>query len=230
MKNIFCWRALLCAACVLCGAAAAQDGGVFSPPQNLYGDEIVFDVLRNGEPAGEHKLRFSGGAQRLTVVARTRASVSFYGIFDLPFEYDSIAVWDNGALLQITASYLKGFASGTAAAARKGGGFETGKGETAPAPLFPTNHWHDGVLSQKRVFNTLTGLISQVRITPDDSVQTVFAGETNRRARRHRYDGDLELESWYEENGRWIKMRFHALGGEYEFVCRLCEPRRGARQ
>lgn len=201
------------------GALAQEDA-----PRSLYATENVYEVWQNGELAGEHVIRFDDGdGGRLTVVARTRASVSFYGLFDVPFEYDSLALWQGGELISITASYLRGFVRGESLARGEGDFYTTGKGENINAPLFPTNHWHNGVLKQTRVFNTLGGNISTITITPDINLATINIGGKMRVVRGYGYDGDLQLISWYDTNGRWIKMRFDALGGVFEFVCRLCD-------
>lgn len=202
--------------------STAMGQGQTSPHQ-LYGKENVFEVLRDGENAGEHRLHFSGDAARLTVTAKTRATVSFYGVLDLPFEYDSHAVWENGELLEISASYLRGLARGTVFAAREKNGYRVGDA-IINAPLFPTNHWHHDVLSQTKVLNTLNGKMARVEITPGESQTQVFAGGGLQTALRHRYDGELQLESWYDKEGRWLKMRFFVLGGQYEFICQTCAP------
>lgn len=208
----------------LCGVAVAEESAG-APPHWLYAKENFYEVSTGGKKVGEHLLRFDdGGGGRLTVAARTRASVSFYGVFDMPFQYDSAALWQGGELINITASYLRGFIRGAASATKKGNRYQTAKGEGAPAPLFPTNHWHRGVLMRDYVFNTLGGGVAAINITPDARLTTINAGGKMRRARRYVYDGDLQLESWYDESGRWLKMRFGALGGVYEFTCRLCEP------
>lgn len=202
---------------------SSATGNEQTSPHQLYGEENIFEVLRDGENAGEHRLHFSGDESRLTVMAKTRATVSLYGVLDLPFEYDSHAVWENGELLEISASYLRGFARGTVFATREKDGYRVGD-TIVNAPLFPTNHWHSEVLSQTKVLNTLNGKTARIEITPDESQTQILAGGAMQTALRHRYDGELQLESWYDEQGRWLKMRFFVLGGQYEFICQKCTP------
>jgi hypothetical protein len=43
-------------------------------------------------------------------------------------------------------------------------------------------------------------------------------------ATRYAYHGDLETEVWYDDFGRWVKMRFAGRDGStIEYVCTLCQ-------
>jgi hypothetical protein len=86
-------------------------------------------------------------------------------------------------------------------------------------PVFPTNHWNPAVLSQDRVLNTLTGRINRVSIEPHGDDETASDGDVN----RYRYGGELELESWYDDSGRWLGMSFEGRDGSLiEYRCGNC--------
>ena len=94
---------------------------------------------------------------------------------------------------------------------------------TASVPLFPTNHWNPEVLRQTRVLNTLTGRINRVRIEPQ-AQETVATEHGDVPATRYAYTGELETEVWYDDAGRWVKMRFKGRDGStIEYVCRRCQ-------
>ena len=43
-------------------------------------------------------------------------------------------------------------------------------------------------------------------------------------ATRFAYSGDLQNEVWYDDAGRWVKMRFKGRDGStIEYVCRRCQ-------
>ena len=43
-------------------------------------------------------------------------------------------------------------------------------------------------------------------------------------ATHHAYTGDLSTEVWYDDAGRWVKMRFEAQDGStIDYVCRRCQ-------
>jgi len=38
------------------------------------------------------------------------------------------------------------------------------------------------------------------------------------------YSGELDTEVWYDDEGRWVKMRFKGRDGStIEYVCRRCQ-------
>jgi hypothetical protein len=145
------------------------------------------------------------------------------------FSYDAEELWDEQGLKQLTASvdddgeslYLKG--------RRSGASFEwsTNNGQyTHPLPVFPTNHWNNAVLNQSYVLNTLTGKLNKVDIL-NKGQEILSLPSATLPATRYSYSGELELDSWYDDQDRWIAMRFKAKDGSYiEYLCRDCS--RGA--
>ena len=94
---------------------------------------------------------------------------------------------------------------------------------TVDLPLFPTNHWNAQVLGQDRVLSTLTGRVNEVRIQPQGR-ETVATERGDLPATRYTYTGDLETEIWYDDAGRWVKMRFEGRDrSTIEYVCRRCQ-------
>lgn len=88
--------------------------------------------------------------------------------------------------------------------------------------MFPTDHWHSGVLQSDRVLNTITGRVARVDIADMGEAQVVV-NDAPESARRYVYSGDLQTEVWYDREGRWVKMRFRADDGStIEYVCRKC--------
>jgi hypothetical protein len=89
--------------------------------------------------------------------------------------------------------------------------------------LFPTNHWNSNVLHERRVLNTLTGQINKVRIEARQRERvTTERGEIE--ATRYAYTGELQTEVWYDDMGRWVKMRFAGRDGTpIDYVCQRCQ-------
>ena len=89
--------------------------------------------------------------------------------------------------------------------------------------LFPTNHWNLNVLHERRVLNTLTGQINRVRIEARKRERVpTERGEIE--ATRYAYTGDLQTEVWYDDLGRWVKMRFAGRDGTpIDYVCQRCQ-------
>ena len=108
---------------------------------------------------------------------------------------------------------------------RRGDRFVWSDGKTQRSramPVYPTNHWNTAVLGQAAVLNTLTGEINSVTIH-DEGEETLELAGSSLPATRYRYDGQLQLESWYDRTGRWLAMRFVVDDGStIRYQCSNC--------
>ena len=94
--------------------------------------------------------------------------------------------------------------------------------EAVTNDLFLTNHWNVAVTQSAEVLNTITRQINKVRMR-DLGLETVTAEGIEIEARRWAYTGDLQNEVWYDDEGRWVKMRFARRdGSSIEYVCTKC--------
>lgn len=185
-------------------------------PRDLYGDGATYLVTRNGAPAGVHRLRFAGDNAALTVTAETRATMKIFGIFTIPFVYDSRAVWSRGELLTLSASFSgENYASHWLR--RDGDAYFTQQGERTTGEIFPTNHWNSAALAQRRLYNTLSGNLIDVAFTRRDD-ENITIGDRAIRAARYDSRGDLNISLWYSAEGQWLQLQFRALGSDYRFT------------
>jgi hypothetical protein len=141
------------------------------------------------------------------------------------FLYTSTDVWQNGCLVALNAMVDDNGKTKTIRAEQRDGGLTVvgpGGTQVGPSDLFPTNHWNAGVIGSTRVIDTLKGTVADVRIS-DRGIETVTAGGKKQPARRFVYTGDVETEVWYDDSGRWLKMRFAAQDGSVvEYICERC--------
>lgn len=192
----------------------------------LYGEKITFDVLREGSKVGHHTVTFARASEEeLTVTARFDLTVTFLTIPLYEFRYRSTAIWRDGRLTDLVATIDDDGEKTTVRALTKGGTLSI-SGANGPAewsvPLYPTNHWNAGVLSQSHVLNTLNGDISRVRIESQGRERIQAEGQWVE-ATRYQYSGDIDTTVWYDDRGRWVKMRFPAKSGSIiEYVCTRC--------
>jgi len=190
------------------------------------GDEIHFDVYRNGTRVGFHRVRFQEDDKGLAVEAQFQIQVTFLGVTVYRYRYDSRALWTDGGLSAIRTTVDDDGAVLEVQARRIGKRIYVAAGDIAyetSSPLFPTNHWNAGVLGQNRVLNTLTGQINKVRIEASgpDRVETERGPVA---ATHYAYTGDLQTDVWYDAAGRWVKMRFQGRDGSLiDYVCRQCQ-------
>ena len=217
------------AAILLIGLAASSAAAFTIPdrdPLQLYGGEIVFDVIKKGDKVGTHRVVFSRKASGdLGVESRFQLTMTFLTIPIYEFLYRSNEVWRGGLLQDLAVEISDGGEGSKIRALPKGQGLSIsgphGDVEVSQ-PIYPTNHWNADVLSQKRVLNTLNGKISQVEIT-DAGRETIRAEGMMVEARKFQYSGDIDTTVWYDDQGRWLKMRFTAKNGSIvDYECTKC--------
>ena len=193
------------------GVAATGD----TDPLALYGDEIVFDVLRKGEMWGRIPYGSIGNGRALFVESRFELAIKILFIPVYSFSYLSTARWrddtiefldvdvdDNGE--RFFTSRL-GEEDATEIRSSNGQGRISGQ-------IFPTNHWNADVLRASKVLNTLTGKMNNVRIEARGQ-EYVPTEEGDVKAMRYAYTGELETEVWHDQEDRWVKMRFVGKDG-----------------
>lgn len=207
-------------------SAAPARACVFDPIA-AYGEVLRFDVLRNGRNVGFHEVRFRKEDGKLIARSTFELVVRFVGIAVYRMTYESEGAWVDETLHSLDVRKNDDGKAMTMTVRRDGDALavESPKGSfTVDGTMMPTNHWHPRVLEQSTVLNTLTGGPNAVTITPMGQ-ETVSTGAGPRKATRYRYTGQLEVESWYDETGRWVKLAFMGRdGSEISYVCTQCGP------
>lgn len=202
------------------GAHAGAD------PLDLYGEEVRFDIVRKGRTVGSHVVSFRRAGEAIETRSEVRIAIDVLIFKAFRYRYDSDARWEDGQLSQLTVDVDDNGKRTQLTAAVEGdalSGTLNSAAFTAAAPLYPTEHWNPGVLPQRRVLNTLTGKVNNVIIEP--GAREYVATERGQvPATYYRYTGDLLAELWYDDDGRWVKMRFKGRDGSMiEYVCRRCQ-------
>ena len=95
---------------------------------------------------------------------------------------------------------------------------------TYEGPLVPpTTYWNAALPKGGNLLNTMTGGLVQIQVF-DQGLDTIRTRNASLRARHCLYSGDLKGEIWYDEDGRWVKLRFRAKDGSLiDYVCRTCQ-------
>lgn len=203
-----------------CGGARNVD------PLRLYGDQIRFSVLRNGDEVGFHEVAFARSGGDLTVRTIFDVRVRLLGISVYSYRYEANDVWRDGCLVSLRSNTNDNGTRLSVEAVRIGDQLRiTGpKGvDTAPASIFPTHHWHPGVIGSSQVLNTITGTVDRVVMVEHGPQPVAIGNVETATARKFAYTGDLTNEVWYDSAGRWVKMRFMAKdGSQIEYRCEAC--------
>jgi hypothetical protein len=198
-------------------------------PLQLYGPELRFDVLRNGEKVGQHVVEFRKTADTVRVESRSDIEVTALFLTVYSFSYHSVENWRRGELTSLDATIDDDGKLRRVEARREGAVLRvrTGADEwQTTLPLWPTTHWNIAQTAAPELLNTLTGNLNRVNVK-DLGVETVMLSDGPRKARRFLYSRGLSCESWYDEARRWVKLRFAGEDGSIvEYVCRNCGERK----
>lgn len=197
-------------------------------PFMLYPDGMEFDVYRKGARVGRHKVKFERDGDLLKVESHFKLKVKVLFVTAYKYEFRSEGVWNDGALQSVKAEINdNGKESSVDAFINETGQFYSKgkKGEfVADSWIYPSNHWNVGAVESDVVLNTLNGQIAEVEIVRQgiDAVDTRKNGAVD--AERFEYTGDLrDIIVWYDQEGRWVGMKFTTKTGEtLHYVCREC--------
>jgi len=206
-------------------AAGRARGDAFPDPFKLYGHDIAFSVWRKGTEIGEHRVTFARQDGALVVRSLLDLAVKFLGLTVYTFHYTCVETW-RGDRLDALTSTIDDNGTKTAVDAKAKDGTLDVEGPEAHERIarfiLPSSHWNAEVIGADRVLNTLSGKISGIKLEPL-GVESVPVGSATRQAMHYRYVADFAAESWYDAEGRWLKLRFPGKDGtEIDYVCERC--------
>lgn len=209
------------------GTALADDAAVpaVSGLENGWkpkpGDEIRFNVLRKGNPFGSHAVTFENGPDN-TLIAKTEIDLKA-GLGPLTvFRYDhsSSETWRNGELVAVEGEVNDDGKKHSMKATLKGDAMDVQGtvfiGE-APADIIPASHWNYAQTQTSQLLSTEDGEIYNVAVTPKGR-ETIEAGGQTIEANRYFLQSNLNVDLWYDDEGRWVKLAFEARGQQIEYV------------
>ena len=186
-------------------------------PFELYGGCIAFSVFRKGKKIGSHKVSFKGEPENFTVKAECHLAVNLLFFTAYKFQYSSVSQWSEGVLNSLDVSTTINGIKSRVKARRED--YELSiigkKGKSrVKLPIFPTDHWHFGVVDENIVINTLTGDLNNVVILRKNQ-ERLTCGSRSFLAQRYSYTGDLKTDVWYDEEKRWVGMQFEGSDGGF---------------
>lgn len=214
--NIGRWLAVLIF-CALQNTAAAEvpSTAIAQDPIRFYGERVEYRITRNGKSVGSHEVVFQQQADALQVEVESNIRITVLKVPVFRFRYRATEQWQSAKLVSIDAETVENGERTVVGLQNRSGQAEltlNGSVETAAALRVGSNHWNPEVLQASRVFNTLTGEVSDVEITLLGS-EPVSVGESSVDAQRYRYTGDIEADVWYDAQGRWLKLAFKGTDG-----------------
>ena len=215
---------------IVIGSSAAPAANDFP-----YDRTLSFTILRNGQEVGNHTLSFQNEGSNRTVTVAINLAVKSLGVISYRYSHSSTEMWSGNALRWLEArtddngrvftvrtqkSNSKGMAvervtpPETSPAATADQGLQTPAiaREVLSANILPTSTGTWRRLNNPVLLNTQYGTRSHVRISTIGRTSIKTASGTIE-ATRYRYAGDLQMDQWFDDRGRWVKAAFKAFDG-----------------
>lgn len=213
---------------VLAGrAVAAADD--FPYPQT-----VTFSATRNGEQIGLHTLTFAGNSAQRIVTVSVDIAVKIAGVTAYRYTHRSKEIWAGDQLQSLagqtddngTRYVLKVERAGDALAVEheeilpivQAEAFDQGLPqrqvvkEVIPGNVMPTSHWNTRQASQSVLLNTQHGVRSNIQVSKIGR-ENVRTSTRAVEATHYRYSGDVRMDQWFDDKGRWVKASFAASDG-----------------
>ena len=216
--------------------STAEDFSQFdSDPLAIYGKTVAYDVFRNDRHIGQHQLGFSRDNTRITVTIESDLAVRYLGVPVYRYRYQAVEHWLDGKFRYSKSRIKDNLKRPRVIEAEINDDVlvitDQGQSRTAPRVNFPSNHWHPGVLGERRLFHTVHGKVHNIRIDMLGHEKIALSStETNGltansvvSAQRFRYQGGFAADVWYDQAWRWVQLKFQADdGSEIVYRCTSC--------
>jgi hypothetical protein len=200
-----------------------------------YPSRISYAVYREGQQIGRHNVTFEHKGPIKVVTVDCEIEVKKLGVTAYRYSHRSRENWngellqslhattdDNGQRFTVTAerrdsSLIVERTAPTlmptaAALADQGYQGPDVSRQVVPGTLLPTSGWNFGQVKQSTLLNTQTGKVANVQVAPSGQ-EMVQMPSGSVATTRYRYTGDLKMDQWFDDKGRWIKATFTAFDG-----------------
>lgn len=181
-----------------------------------YGPTLSFAAYRNGEQIGRHILTFERDGSRIKVSTSIDLAVKFMGFTAYRYTHRAQEIWTGNSLVSLASQTDDNGKKYNVQAVREADGLVVARNAEGrlvlPAEVLPSSHWNIQQVRQSVLLNTQKGTEARVRIAPMGR-ETVRTASGTIAATRYRYNGDVAMDQWFDDHGRWVKTSFAASDG-----------------
>lgn len=202
-------------------------GGVFAAMLLLSGSaaaqqNMVFDVLRDGEKIGEHRVDFEHEEDCLKVSVETAMAVRFAFVTVFRYDHKRVERWRGGALDSLAGMTNDDGEEYEVSIVQREGAYSrtvNGIDEEISGPVAVDSLWSLDRLTAGKLFATTSDAVYQVR---SDMLgkETIDLSGAPIEAVRYRLSGQLSRDLWYGPDGMLAHLRYEDDGYVFEYVRR----------
>ncbi len=186
------------------------------------GEQLYFDVYRDGGKFGRHVVTFHRSGDELKVDSDIELRVDLGPLNVFHYIHTVAETWDAGRLEQVRSKTRKDGKWMQLAADDTANGLSVvGKAfkGVEPGPVIPSTHWNIAEMRQPAMFSTETGEMLPMKVI-DQGIEKVRVGASQIDARRYLVKSQMDVTFWYDAAGRWVKCAFATQGSKVEYVLR----------
>jgi hypothetical protein len=176
-----------------------------------------FIIIRNGKEVGWHKVEFIQTSHGYKVNSSAYIKARYLLFLDYIFEYSSSSQWKNDELLENIINIdddgnkysiiVKRIDENRIEIINEEENINVHEGNN----IFPSDHWHPYEIKSKYLLNTLNGEVLEIKVNQVDN-NTWYV------------DGKVKYYINYDEDGRWIGLKFDADEDDIiEYICTSCD-------
>ena len=199
-----------------------------------YGSSLSFTAVRNGQTIGHHSLTFQKNGAQLKASTAIDLAVKFMGVTAYRYTHRAEEVWSGDTFQGLSAQTddngkkyaIRIQRDGAALAVERNARpdalspatFDRGLQRddtvrtTLPPQLLPSTNWNVRQVRQSALVNSQTGTEARVQVSVLGR-ETIRTANSSIDATRYRYTGDLVMDQWFDDAGRWVKTSFTASDG-----------------
>lgn len=200
--------------------AAANGTGEVADRQGTVKDIKVFDVLRDGSSIGRHQLVMLQNGDTTEVHIDILLEVGLGPIVLYRYEQENREIWRDGKFVSFHSKtnndgddwHVKAIAVENGLALTINGEEQ----ETVPVRM-ATTYWNIETVRQGMLVGTQEGKVLPIEVT-EIGTERIIAEGKEIDATLYQMRGELELDLWYDQNGRWVKLAFELKGSEFDYV------------
>ncbi len=198
------------------GAAAPSATVPAGAGATLARSPLVFEIWRNGDRIGTHRVDFEGGAQDFTAHIDAQMLVKFGPIPVFRYRHQAQETWRGGQFQQLQSHSTTNGSTLQLNADRTASGVSiVGKHAlTAPADAHPLTHWNAAVLAGP-LFNPQTGALVHDQVARAAGSSVKLADGRSVEATRYSLTGQAEITDWYDARNAWTALRAKAPDGSF---------------
>jgi hypothetical protein len=219
-------KIILAAAIALVSPAAMADNvpadaTVPQPWSVKDGAVIDYTVLRKGKPFGSHVLTFKKQSDdAFTVTSDVDLDVKLGPISLFKYRLDATETWNNGKLVGLSGKTNNDGDKARVSASADGDmlNVDGTKFEGAlPTSIIPSSHWNIRQVYSNRMLSTESGEVLDIEIVKVGT-ENIKVGSGSVDATHYRLMSDINVDLWYDNQSRWVKLKFEVDGQNIEYV------------